>query len=89
MSSPIPEEKITALCELIFRGRKIEAIKLYREISGLGLKESKEAVEALEASLRKESPEKFSSAPPGKGCLGPSAVICLCTVAVVYWILRR
>jgi ribosomal protein L7/L12 len=89
VSSPIPDEKITALRELMFSGRKIEAIKLYREISGLGLKESKEAVEALEASLRKESPEKFSSASRGKGCLGASAVICLCTGAVVYWMSRR
>jgi ribosomal protein L7/L12 len=29
-------------------GNKIEAIKLYREHTGLGLKESKDAVEALE-----------------------------------------
>jgi hypothetical protein len=34
------------------RGRnKIEAIKLYREATGLGLKESKDAVEALEKRL--------------------------------------
>jgi ribosomal protein L7/L12 len=30
-------------------GRKIEAIKLYRELTGLGLKESKDAVEAMQA----------------------------------------
>jgi len=30
-------------------GRKIEAIKLYRELAGVGLKEAKEAVEAIEA----------------------------------------
>jgi ribosomal protein L7/L12 len=29
-------------------GRKIEAIKLYRERTGVGLKEAKDAVEALE-----------------------------------------
>ena len=28
-------------------GRKIEAIKIYREITGLGLKESKDAVDAM------------------------------------------
>lgn len=75
--------------ELIFAGRKIEAIKLYHEISGLGLKESKEAVEALESTLRKDSPEKFSSAPHGKGCLTASAAIFLCAVAAVYWIFRE
>lgn len=33
---------------LVRAGNKIEAIKLYREHTGLGLKESKDAVEALE-----------------------------------------
>lgn len=31
-------------------GRKIEAIKIYRELTGVGLKEAKEAVEAMMAS---------------------------------------
>ena len=34
--------------EALDRGRKIEAIKLCREWSGLGLKEAKEAIEAYE-----------------------------------------
>jgi len=33
--------------ELMQRGRKIDAIKLYREEHGVGLREAKEAVEAL------------------------------------------
>ncbi|MBL9195001.1 MAG: ribosomal protein L7/L12, partial [Opitutaceae bacterium] len=56
MTTPLPEEKLAALRAFIFSGEKIAAIKLYREITGFGLKEAKEAVEALEASLRKESP---------------------------------
>jgi ribosomal protein L7/L12 len=40
--SPLPETAIAAL----HRGNKIEAIKLVREASGLGLKEAKDAVEA-------------------------------------------
>ena len=39
-----------ALLEMIRQGNKIEAIKLVREQSGLGLKEAKDLVEALEAS---------------------------------------
>ncbi|RPH58015.1 MAG: zinc-ribbon domain-containing protein, partial [Chloroflexi bacterium] len=35
--------------EQIARGNKIEAIKIYREKTGVGLKEAKDAVEALEA----------------------------------------
>jgi ribosomal protein L7/L12 len=35
------------IIELVRMGRKIEAIRLYRELTGVGLKEAKEAVEAL------------------------------------------
>jgi Ribosomal protein L7/L12 C-terminal domain len=34
------------------RGNKIEAIKLYREATGLGLAEAKEEVEAIQISLK-------------------------------------
>ncbi|NJK43870.1 MAG: hypothetical protein HC933_05910 [Pleurocapsa sp. SU_196_0] len=40
------------LLELIRSNQKIEAIKLYREQTGLGLKEAKDAVEALERRHR-------------------------------------
>jgi ribosomal protein L7/L12 len=33
------------------QGKKLEAIKAYQKATGLGLKEAKEAVEALEQSL--------------------------------------
>ena len=33
------------------KGHKIEAIKVYQKMTGLGLKESKDAVEALEQKL--------------------------------------
>src|SRR5258708_4993884 len=61
--APLPADKMTALSALIFQRRKIEAIKLYREWTGLGLKEAKDQVEAWEASLRAKSPEKFAAAP--------------------------
>ena len=35
------------LLELVREGKKIEAIKLYRESSGVGLKEAKDFVESL------------------------------------------
>lgn len=41
-----------AILELIRRGRKIEAIKRMRELTGMGLAESKDAVEAIERTLR-------------------------------------
>lgn len=48
--------------EAVTSGRKIEAIKLLREETGMGLKEAKHAVEELERSL---------GLPPAKtGCSG-------------------
>jgi hypothetical protein len=40
------------LSDLIRSGRKIEAIKLYRAQTGVGLREAKDAVEAQELRLR-------------------------------------
>ncbi len=38
---------LTAVAELVRQNRKIEAIKLYRELTGAGLKEAKEVVDRL------------------------------------------
>jgi ribosomal protein L7/L12 len=62
----------------IFAGDKIGAIRLHREASGMGLKESKDFIEALDAELRRTDPTRFTAA-PAKGCLG--AV--LCTVVIL------
>jgi hypothetical protein len=51
---------------LLLAGKKIEAIKQYRESSGLGLKESKDAVELIENELRKTGQLPQKSA----GCFG-------------------
>ena len=39
--------------QLLSAGRKIEAIKLVRERTGLGLKEAKDAVERMEALMKR------------------------------------
>jgi ribosomal protein L7/L12 len=38
---------LTEVVELVRQNRKIEAIKLYREMTGVGLKEAKEVVDRL------------------------------------------
>jgi hypothetical protein len=70
MPQKLTQTQIASIAELVFRGRKIEAIKLHREMTAMGLKESKEAVEELERSLRASSPDKFVAGPQGKGCMG-------------------
>ena len=50
----IGDERISDedILDLIRQNRKIEAIKLMREKTGLGLAEAKDAVEALERDMR-------------------------------------
>jgi hypothetical protein len=40
--------------EFLTKGQKVAAVKLYREITGVGLKEAKDAVDAIEAQMRGE-----------------------------------
>lgn len=75
-------ERVNWIKEALFKGNKIEAIKLYRDGTNLGLKESKEAVEKIEEALRLQSPEKFT-AKAGKGCLVVMVVVLLGLLAVI------
>lgn len=56
----MPEEDAKKMTDLIFSGQKIAAIKMYKEATSLGLKESKQFIDALEKQLREECPENFT-----------------------------
>ncbi|MEZ6034048.1 MAG: ribosomal protein L7/L12 [Planctomycetaceae bacterium] len=58
-----PDDLIGQIVGLLGRGEKIEAVKLYRDQSGCGLKEAKEAVDRIgeQNGIRSSS---------GTGCLG-------------------
>jgi hypothetical protein len=58
----------------IFAGRKIEAIKLYRQALAGELVDAKRAVEDLEVDLRRRSPENFIAGANKKGCA--SVLVC-------------
>jgi hypothetical protein len=70
MPHPLSDDDVERIRTAVFGGRKIEAIKLYREATGAGLKEAKDFIEELEAELRRAAPEQFTAPPGGKGCLG-------------------
>ncbi len=55
----MPPEQMNEILDCIYSGRKIEAIKLYPERRGTGLKEAKQFIEQLTSELREASPEKF------------------------------
>lgn len=46
--APPAPDPLAQVRDLARRGRKIEAIKAYRELTGVGLKEAKDAVEGLD-----------------------------------------
>ncbi|MEO5712505.1 MAG: hypothetical protein ABIT37_03375 [Luteolibacter sp.] len=90
MTPPLSEEKMAAISELLFRGQKIEAIRIHREQTGFGLKEAKDEVGKLELSLRAKSPEKFTAAPTANGCFAAVAVLFpISSTPLGYWIFHR
>lgn len=88
MLKPLSEEATHSLTNALLEGRKIEAIKLYRELTGEGLKESKEAIEQIESSLRAKYPEKFANQRRTGGCGGTTLVLTAVAALTIYWFLR-
>lgn len=72
------QAELEQLRDAIFARHKIEAIKLYRQFSGGGLKEAKDYIEKLSADLEIRHPEKFAA--KAKGC-SVSALALLLLVA--------
>lgn len=88
MALDLTPEQRQAFADALYGGRKIEAIKQLREMSGLGLKESKEIIERLEAELRVAHPERFKTSPKkGAGCV--LLLVLLFPAAVLVWFLLR
>jgi len=72
---PVPQAQFndpfleTRIMELLARRKKIDAIKLYREVHPVGLKEAKDVIDGMEASMRSEGastnmPSVQMSSPP-------------------------
>lgn len=78
--SPPPRESVDSSFEgeivsLLQAGKKIDAIKLYRQKTGVGLKEAKDFIEALAADRRIVAASKT-------GCLG--VVLSFAAVVLVF-----
>lgn len=87
--SQLTEQQKQAISAEIAGGRKIEAIKLYREATGVGLKEAKDAVEGMEKGLRQNEPEKLTLRSGKSGCFSVvAAVALLMSLAVTIYLLR-
>tara|TARA_R110002096_G_scaffold285473_1_gene479273 strand:- start:655 stop:912 length:258 start_codon:yes stop_codon:yes gene_type:complete len=79
MAAEISEEVLAQLIQLLESGQKIQAIKIYRETTGVGLKEAKEAVEALGVSAFGEKYSKMKTS--GSGCC--TAIVLLLVLGAV------
>lgn len=95
-----PSDKLPAnVLDALRRGQKIEAIKLLREQTGIGLKEAKDAVEAqpLEPGsagsagmMRRSAPGTTGGGPPGavsgsSGVLRTLVVLALIGLAIYFF----
>ena len=89
MNTDLPEENMAKIKAAVFAGNKIEAIKLFRDATGKGLAEAKDSIEHLTSELRATDPEKFSSRPPAKGCVGLLIFIGLVVLAVLLRLIRH
>ena len=71
MSQPLSAETEAAI-RAAARDNKIHAIKLYREATGVGLIEAKEAVEKMAAESQSAGgvPSSLPTNAPAKGCFG-------------------
>lgn len=81
-TDPLPPEVLAALQ----RGNKIEAIKQMRQLTGLGLKEAKDAVEASpqHGQLGHRSPGEV----PRSGSIGWVLLALVVAAAIVYYLAR-
>ena len=81
----VPEDKLVEIKEAIYRGRKIEAIRIYRESARVQLIDAKAAVDKLEEELRAARPENFMR-PERRGCLGVIVAGLALAVLIVMWV---
>lgn len=87
MSEHINNDHVQQIAEALARGSKIEAIKIYRESTGKGLKESKDFIDTLIPKLITEDPEKYSKLSAGSGCAS-AILLCAGVSGAITWLVK-
>lgn len=78
---PLTDQDRDDINEAIFAGRKIEAIKIYRDATDEGLLEAKEFIDLLSTRLREKYPDRMPA--PSVGC--GMAVLMLVGAGSILW----
>lgn len=86
MADQLSTEQQKQLDDLIYAGRKIDAIKLWREITRADLLAAKNAVEARETQLREQTPQAFT--PRKSGCFS-AIVLAMGGLAMLGWAITK
>ena len=79
----IEQELSPEVFQLLADGRKIEAVKLIREETGLGLKEAKDLAEAL---VGEQAPTETTPPPPITEQGGASGVIAIIIAVLIAYL---
>ena len=75
MTQQITDATRTRIRGLLEYRNVIEAIRVYREATGCGLKDSKDAVEQIREQLRQEDPERFGGIEPVRSTRGSTLTL--------------
>jgi ribosomal protein L7/L12 len=60
MPDELDDEQIQQVTDALAGGKKIQAIKIYREFTGKGLAEAKDFIDQLIPKLREQDPDKYA-----------------------------
>ena len=78
----LSDKQLNEITDSIIAGQKIQAIKMFVDATGYGLKEAKEEVEALVEALAEEHPEILQRSSRPGSALGIMIVAVIATIAI-------
>lgn len=87
MSQELTDEQIGQVSDALAAGRKVEAIKLYREFTGLGLLEAKEFIDELIPKLKEQDSEKYAGLPDKSAGCASVVLVGLGLAATACWLM--
>lgn len=89
MATALTAAQAEQLAITLARGQKIAAIKSYREFTGAGLKEAKDAIDQLAGELFRRDPATYAKlAPRGAGCASVIALVLALAAGLGAWVWR-